>query len=148
MLLEQLEPRILLSGEGLLGIDTPDSFPDNNQPVVQYAELLEDNDQIETGHQIQPLLTLSVDEGYVNNGDELAADENDSDEETADNNTLTVNSNVEVAVEVEPATNSTAVQTEDGSTPTYISDVDRGIEQYTSIEIRGPPANTRECLNT
>ncbi len=48
-LLEQLEPRILLSGDGLLNIapDPLDSLLDNMPQIVQYAELLETNEQAE-----------------------------------------------------------------------------------------------------
>ena len=148
MLLEKLEQRILLSGDGLLTVAAPGPIQDSMQPMVQHAELLETNEQIETDHQIQPLLTLSLDEGYVHNGDKFAVNENDLDEEAADNNTLTVNSDLEVAVADELATNSPAIHTEDGDTPIYISDVDRGIEHNTSIEIRGPPADeTTSTLN-
>ncbi|MHC4489907.1 MAG: LEPR-XLL domain-containing protein, partial [Planctomycetota bacterium] len=45
---EQLEPRILLSGDGLLNIAAPeplrDPLLDGMQQVVQYAELLETNE--------------------------------------------------------------------------------------------------------
>jgi hypothetical protein len=48
---EQLEPRILLSGDGLLNIAAPeplrDPLLDGMQQVVQYAELLETNEQVE-----------------------------------------------------------------------------------------------------
>ena len=48
-LLEQLEPRILLSGDGLLNIapEPLDSLLDTMPQVVQYAELLETNEQAE-----------------------------------------------------------------------------------------------------
>ncbi len=47
---EQLEPRILLSGDGLLNI-TPnphqDTILDNTSEVIQYAKLQDTNEQIE-----------------------------------------------------------------------------------------------------
>ena len=101
MLLEKLEPRILLSGDGLPGIDTIDSLPDCNQPVVQYVDLPEDNDQIETDQQIQPLLTLPLDEDCIHKEDEFAVNVIDSDGETADNE---VDSDVAVVVENELTT--------------------------------------------
>lgn len=74
-LLEQLEPRILLSGDGLLSItpDPLDSLLDTSPQIVQYAELLETNEQAEEAEKqvhselsnaniYEPLLTLSVDE--------------------------------------------------------------------------------------
>ena len=86
--LERLEPRIMLSGDGLLSIAPPDPFQDallNTMPqVVQYAELLETCEQVEqqpvTDQKIdqqvgpsypggtdlwQPILTLSVDGSTV-----------------------------------------------------------------------------------
>jgi len=43
IVLEKLEPRILLSGDGLLNIapDPLDSLLDNTSQVIQYAELLD-----------------------------------------------------------------------------------------------------------
>ncbi len=74
-LLEQLEPRILLSGDGLLNIapEPLDSLVYTMPQVVQYAELLETNEQAEEAEEqvpcelsnaniYEPLLTLSVDE--------------------------------------------------------------------------------------
>ena len=74
--LERLEPRILLSGDGLLSIAPPDPFQDTPQ-VVEYAELLEAEEQLSTtGTEIhveldssdqpekdlcQPILALSAD---------------------------------------------------------------------------------------
>ncbi|MFC1795320.1 LEPR-XLL domain-containing protein [Planctomycetota bacterium] len=46
--LEKLEPRILLSGDGLLSnIAPPDPLLDGMQQPVQYAELLETNGQVD-----------------------------------------------------------------------------------------------------
>ena len=72
---EQLEPRILLSGDSLLYAAVPDPLPDalpnSTQQIVQCAESLESSEQVEqeTGQELdvsdqleicQPLLTLSV----------------------------------------------------------------------------------------
>ena len=77
---EVLEPRILLSGDSLLNIapDPFDSLIDTTPQVVQYAELLETNDQIEeeinqeldpaealNSDIYQPIFTLSVNEGNI-----------------------------------------------------------------------------------
>ena len=48
--LEKLEPRILLSGDGLLSAAMPDPLQDTPQ-VVQYAELLETDEQLPTAGQ-------------------------------------------------------------------------------------------------
>ncbi|MFC1794485.1 LEPR-XLL domain-containing protein, partial [Planctomycetota bacterium] len=49
IVLEKLEPRILLSGDGLLNIapDPLDSLLDNTSQVIQYAELLDTDTQAE-----------------------------------------------------------------------------------------------------
>ena len=51
ILLERLEPRILLSGDSLLSAAAPDSLHDmlldNTQQMVQYAELLDTDEQVE-----------------------------------------------------------------------------------------------------
>jgi len=51
ILLEKLEPRILLSGDSLLSAAAPDSLHDmlldNTQQMVQYAELLDTDEQVE-----------------------------------------------------------------------------------------------------
>jgi len=79
--LERLEPRILLSGDSLLYAVAPDPLLDSPRQVVQYAELLESNEQVvqETRQELdasdtlepdfyQPLLTLSVDDYSVADG--------------------------------------------------------------------------------
>ena len=51
ILLEILEPRILLSADGLLNVIPPDQGKDmsldSSQEVVQYAELLDTNEQVD-----------------------------------------------------------------------------------------------------
>jgi hypothetical protein len=76
-ILEQLEPRIMLSGEGLLSVDTPDSFTDCTQPVAQYAELLENEGQAEIDT-LQPIATLSDNGSYVQDGEEVDEPVNES----------------------------------------------------------------------
>ena len=49
--LEKLEPRILLCGDGLLNIAPPDPLLDNTQQVVQHVELLETEKQLPTAGQ-------------------------------------------------------------------------------------------------
>ena len=87
-ILEQLEPRILLSGEGLLSIDTPDPLLDSNQPVAEYVELLEEEEQVEIDL-CQPIMTLSIDDASVHTGDKLARLDNDPGEDAKDNITFT-----------------------------------------------------------
>ena len=62
--LERLEPRILLSGDGLLNVDAPDplqdTFVDGTTQVVRHAELLETEEQLSTaGQEIHKELDLS-----------------------------------------------------------------------------------------
>jgi hypothetical protein len=51
LLLEKLEPRILLSGDSLLYAAAPDplqgTFFESTQQTIQYAELMESNEQVE-----------------------------------------------------------------------------------------------------
>ncbi|MHA2062556.1 MAG: LEPR-XLL domain-containing protein, partial [Candidatus Sifarchaeia archaeon] len=84
MRLEQLEPRILLSADGLLNI-TPDPHQDtllnNAQQEIRYAELLYTNEQVEEQISLEaaqpvnldieayePIFTLLVDDDNVNDG--------------------------------------------------------------------------------
>ncbi|MBN2316291.1 MAG: LEPR-XLL domain-containing protein [Sedimentisphaerales bacterium] len=46
-LLERLEPRILLSGDGLLSAVVPDPFLDTMPQLAQHAKLLETIEQVE-----------------------------------------------------------------------------------------------------
>ena len=99
--LERLEPRILLSGDGLLNIAPPDPFQDTPQ-VVQYAELLETEEQLPTsGQEIhmeldssdqpetdlwQPIFTLSAerdDNSYDDAIDTNVSSADDFDEPTS-----------------------------------------------------------------
>jgi len=187
--LERLEPRILLSGDGLLNIAPPDPLHDmlldGTAQVVQYAELLETNEQLPTaGQEIhieldssdqpeadlcqsiftlyadiddssyddaidtnvssaddfdEPTGDLSIDNvGAAQSGDDIAVLSDDSDADTE--NKITATEVVNITAEDELPSNS-AVPTEDGSMPTYVSDADLSIEYATSIEIRGPPSS-------
>ncbi|MBW1945920.1 MAG: LEPR-XLL domain-containing protein, partial [Deltaproteobacteria bacterium] len=163
--LERLEPRILLSGDGLLSIAPPDPFQDTPQ-VVQYAELLETEEQVEEeiGAELdpsdtlnadvcQPILTLFVDDntndenetaddlsivnvGPVQTGDDIAILSDHLSGNTDDKILAT-----EIVDAEEPMTNSPAFPTEDGSMPIHTNDADVSIEYATSIEIRGPPGS-------
>jgi len=151
--LEKLEPRILLSGDGLLNIAPPDPFQDallNTMPqVVQYAELLQTSEAVEEqiGADVyQPLFTLAVGDDDANDesdpaqtSDDLAVLPDDSDVRTYSQATATEAVTITAA---EPTTNNSAVPSEDGSMPTYINDADLSIEYATSIEIRGPPTGS------
>ncbi len=89
-LLEILEPRILLSADGLLNVIIPDqnqnTSQDNMREVVQYADLLDTNEQVEEqiSHELtpsdtlntdiyQPIFTLFVDDDKTN-GESIDAD--------------------------------------------------------------------------
>ena len=146
--LERLEPRILLSGDGLLNIAPPDPIQDTPQ-VVRYAELLESDEEVEQdidqegcrscpdgSDLLEPILTISVDESTIPDDDDPSVLSDDSCEGICDE-TSTAEA-VHVSVD-EPTTQSPAFPTEDGSMPTYVSDADLNIEYATSIEIRGPP---------
>ncbi|MGB2815134.1 MAG: LEPR-XLL domain-containing protein, partial [Dehalococcoidales bacterium] len=157
--LEQLESRILLSGDSLLNIAPElheDTIFDNTPQVVQYAELLDTQEQV--GEQInlelvpsdtpntdvcQPIITLLVDDntndesvdadlsvdniGLAQTGDVLAVLSNDSD------------GDIESKVGI----------TEDDNPPIYVNDAEINIEENTSIEIRGPPgSNALESVLT
>jgi len=156
---EILEPRILLSGDGLLSIapdPLQDAILDTMPQVVQYAELLETNEQVEEEISqeldpsdtlntdiYQPIFTLSVDDGDINDGVAPAQVDNDvadlSDELDGNvDNKITLAEAVAVTVE-EPVSNSSTIVNDDGSMPVYMSDADLSIEYATSIEIRGPP---------
>ncbi|MBL7186966.1 MAG: leucine-rich repeat domain-containing protein, partial [Phycisphaerae bacterium] len=154
-LFERLEPRILLSGDGLLSAAAPDPFLDTMPQVVQHAELLEPSEHIErqpdTQREInqqvgpscpdgtdllQPIFALSVEQSNVaDDGDPSVLDEASATEA------------LQIAVG-EPATHSPAVPVEDGSMPTYTDDADLSIEYATSIEIRGPPAQAEAAFRS
>ncbi|MHC4586489.1 MAG: LEPR-XLL domain-containing protein, partial [Planctomycetota bacterium] len=115
--LEQLEPRIMLSGDSLLNIAPnphQDTILDNTSLTDQYAELLDTHEQVEEQISLeltqpdttnadvcQPILTLLPDDDNTNN---------------------------------EPVN-------ADLSISNIINDADLSNEYATSIEIRGPPAN-------
>jgi hypothetical protein len=137
-LLEQLEPRILLSADCLNAIapEPLDSLLDNMPQVVQHAELLETNDQAEEQAPsdtaiYQPIFTLS------SNGESVEAAESAT-ELTEENSTVVVETTVG-----EFENNETKIVTEDENFPVNI-DENLSIQETTSIEIRGPPASDLE----
>ena len=152
-LLEILEPRILLSADGLLNAIIPDqgedTLIDGIQEVVQYAELLDINDQVEEQIKLelapsdtsnsdvyQPIFTLFVDDDNTNDESvdaDLSVDNIGSTLVNAEINVLSNDSDGDIE--------STVGTTEDERMPTYINDADLSIEYATSIEIRGPPLN-------
>ncbi|MHC4500081.1 MAG: hypothetical protein ACYS21_13310, partial [Planctomycetota bacterium] len=103
----------------------------------------------------EPLFTLSVDDDKTNDESvhvDLSIDDvapaqvedgltelsNESDANIE--NKITAASIVNITVE-EPVSDSSAIENEDGSMPTYINDANLSTEYATSIEIRGPPLN-------
>jgi hypothetical protein len=169
--LERLEPRILLSGDGLLNIVPPNPLQDmliNSTPeVVQHVDSLENegrfptpeqeispeldvSDELRTGF-YQPLITLSVDDAKVVDSvvkarDDLAGTVNDPGERSEDPSTLTAVA--EATVDIRVTKNSHCISAKDDSIPTNTKDADSSIEYATSIEIRGPPTTKNASLNT
>jgi hypothetical protein len=149
-MLEKLEPRILLSGDGLLSISTlalpEDASLDGTQQIVQYSDL-ETNEQIEEQDSsdsyeadlYQPLFTLSEDDGNVSCAEDI------SDGDASNNSELTQVDQTNLSGEV---TSNPAFSNEDGGMPIETNDVDLSIEYSTSIEIRGPPKYENESLTT
>ncbi len=165
-LLEILEPRIMLSADGLLNAIIPDQsqvpLQDSIQEVVQYAELLETNNE-EAGEQLpvieqlvdqepgpsdtfennlcEPIVTLFINQDNTDTDGPVDVLSN-SVEDTESKNTLTevVDTNFDAEV-----TNISAVSTEDSSMP-ILNDAEISIEENTSIEIRGPPLS--ETVNS
>ena len=152
--LEQLEPRILLSGDSLLNV-TPnpgqDSILENTQQAVQFAELPDTHEQVE--EQIskelapsdwpntdgyQPIFTLSVDNNESVDAD-LSVDNIGPALVNAEINVLSNGSDEYIE--------SNVGTTEDGNMPIYVNNADLSIEYATSIEIRGPPASETVTLS-
>jgi len=153
---EQLEPRILLSGDSLLNIapyPLQDTILENTSQVVQYTELLDTNEKVE--EQIsqelapsdtpntdvyQPIFTLFVDDDNTNDESSVAdlnvenIDPLQVDEEIA---VLSNDSNGDID----------GLDTEEGYRPSIYNDDNISVEENTSIEIRGPPAGTGEYSN-
>ncbi len=140
-LLEILEPRILLSADGLLNAIIPDqgqdTLMDSMQEAVQNAELLETNEQVEVqinpepdpsdspntdGY--QPICTLSVDDNESVDADLIV------------DNISPAQVNGEIALlsnDSEGDIESKVGTTEDDRIPTNINDADLRIEYATSI---------------
>ena len=166
VVLEVLEPRIMLSGDGLFNAIIPDqgqdTLPDSRQEVVQYAELLDTHEEAEeqilvieqlNGQELEPsdILETNLYESIVtlfSNQDPTDTDGpvdvlSNSGEDTESKSTLTEVVDTSVDAEV---TSFSAVSTEDSSMPIYV-DADLSIEYATSIEIRGPPASETVALS-
>jgi len=176
--LEKLEPRILLSGDGLLSLAAPDPLIDTVSQVVLHAELLEVSEPIEQQSLIaqeidqdvnpsrtvetdllEPIFTLSFEDSKKGDASGESADDPalgeidpapangvlselpDESQASIDTET-TVTEVVHIAVE-EPTKPNPAVLIEDGSTPIGMNDTNPDSEYATSIEIRGPPAQTQ-----
>jgi len=154
---EQLEPRILLSGDSLLNIAPnphQDTIFDNTLMVDQFVELLGAKGQVDeqinkellqpstpNSNVCQPIFTLFI---YNDDTHEKSVDADlsiDNIDTTRPSEVLAVLSNdSDGDIEIKVGT------TEDGNMPIYINGANLSIEYATSIEIRGPPA--RETVNS
>jgi hypothetical protein len=151
MRLEQLEPRILLSADGLLNI-TPDPHQDtllnNTQQEIRYAELLYTNEQAEEQISLEaaqpvnldieayePIFTLLVDDDNANDGSA------DTDLSLDNIGSAQVNNDVVLLLNDSGGDIEIFDTTEDEGPPVNINDTEISIEENTSIEIRGPPAS-------
>ncbi len=149
--LEQLEPRILLSGDSLLNIapnPQQDTIDDNTSLTDQYAELLDTQEPVEEQISLeltqsdspdtnicQPIFTLLADDNKTND-ESVDADlsvDNIGPAQTGEIALLLYDSNEDIESNIGTI--------EDDSTPTYINDADLSIEYATSIEIRGCPSD-------
>ena len=157
IILEVLEPRILLSANSLLIIapdPLQDTILDNTHQVAQYAELLDTNEQIE--EQIsqeptpsdtpntdvcRPIFSLFVDDDNTNDelvDADLGVDNIGSAQINGDIAVLSYNSDGDIECEVGT--------TKDDSSPVYVNNNDISIEENRSIEIRGSPASQTVTL--
>ena len=148
--LEQLEPRILLSGDGLLNIapnPDPNTILDNPSKVVQEAELLNINEQVEeqvisdtsNNDNCQPILTLFPDDNT--NGESGGADLSINNIGPAQTGEIALLSN-----DFDGDIESKVGASEDEGSQVYVNDAKISIEENTSIEIRGPPLS--EIVNS
>ena len=154
---EQLEPRILLSGDGLLNIASnlyQDTVHENLSSVVQEAGLLHINEEVEEqiGQELvlfdtpetnscRPIFTLSIDDETTNNGS-INSDLNVDNISLAQTGEMAILSNdSDVNKEDKVGT------TEENGQPIYVNDNEISIEESTSIEIRGPPVTQSVILS-
>ena len=165
IVLEALEPRVLLSGDGLQSIAMPALIPEarieSSQQMVQHAELLESCDErdaffvadratgelpdasgeFETGL-YQPVFTIFTSDGT------LPKEQNAGAIKAPDGGVkITATELVETTTENFDSTNP-AVATADGSMPIRVNDGEISAEESASIEIRGPPADRTDSLTT
>ena len=155
-LFEALEPRILLSADGLHAIVPDPLHPliDNIPQVIQYAELPATSEQVEEQaqsdtHNIDiypPILTLSPDNESTETTEQPVGLDEVFDQEVfaltsqAKAEYSTQNSTVVIETTVDKSGNhETTTTTEDKNLPVN-SDENLSTEEATSIEIRGPPA--------
>jgi len=150
---EQLEPRILLSGDGLLNVMGPvldqNTLMESVPEVVQYSELSQTHEQVEEPAQCepsnaddyQPILTLFVDDNA--NEESAQADLGVSNIDSAQ-----VNCDIAVLSDDSDGDIESLGTTEDCSPLIYVNDVHISIEENTSIEIRGPPTVENSMENT
>jgi hypothetical protein len=154
---EQLEPRILLSGDGLFNIapePQEDTIVDNTTLVVQYVELLDRNEQVEehinpglvlsdipNTDVYRPIITLLVD-------DDSTIDELINVDLSAENTSsaLTGDILIELSHRSEEDSDCDFVTTQNGSMPIDENEADLSKEYAKSIEIRGPPLS--ETVNS
>jgi len=147
--IEQLEPRIMLSGDGLLNIApdlNEDTILDNTSQVIQYVEDTHEPVEAELSLELaqpyttnidvyEPIITLLVDDDSTN--DELV----DSDLSVDNVDPTLVNDEINIlSNDSDEYIENKVGTTEDSGIPDYIDD-DLSIEYATSIEIRGPPVS-------
>ena len=145
---EVLEPRIMLSADGLLNSILPDQDQDTSlestQEIIQYAELLEKQEHIEeqvisdtsNNDNYRPILTLSIDDNEANVESDDADLSVDNVSSTQVNNEIAVHSDdFDGDIENKVGT------PEDEGPQVHVNDAKISIEENTSIEIRGPPAS-------
>jgi len=162
---EALEPRVLLSGDGLCSVAVSALIPETHleSPLqeVQYAELLEScdeqdvisvaeqatgemlntSDQLET-NLYRPIFTIFT-------SDATPPKQQDAEASKAPDGGVKIAATevVETTTENFDATNPASASA-DGSMPTCVNDGEISAEESASIEIRGPPADRTDSLTT
>ncbi|MDT8303290.1 MAG: FG-GAP-like repeat-containing protein, partial [Sedimentisphaerales bacterium] len=150
--LEQLEPRILLSANSSLNI-TPDPLQDtllnNTQQEIQYAELLDTNEQAEEQISLEARPVDPDIEAYEPIFTLLVDDENANDESADVDLSLDVIDYAQVKNDIVLLLNDSSGDIEslgitEGYVPLSHNDDNISIEENTSVEIRGPPLTLSE----
>jgi len=158
-LLEILEPRILLSADGLLNAIIPDQDQDisldSMREVVQYTKLLDTNEQLEEQISQEQATSDTPNTDFYQPVFTLFPDDNTNDQSVDAN--LSVDNigpaqvNADIAVLLNDSDGdieSKVDTTENDNPPVYVSDNDISIEETTPIEIRGPPSGETGLDNT